>query len=442
MKKLLKYLLIFYINFKTMEFFKNFDLLRKQISLNSFGSEKYSTNLGAFLSILLYVAGIYLFSYYLKQITNRDLQNIIIKYETEANSPEFVLTDFIPYIVRIEDFYSNAINNDSIVSVESNYLNCNYACKGENSLRLNLTNCKEENFPRKYQESFIINKLDTALCVNFEDNPQLNGSLTISGSWSEDHINYLNFSAKVCFNKSSCLSSDELTKFINENRIFLNLYTLEEHLNPQNYYVPEVNSVKNSYIRVVNKMYKEMQLYRTLTKIISDIGVVNVQNNYSQIFSNDVHLSDISYFSNQPISFGSFLIYSNSEAIYVTRYYMKLQTLISFLLTIFNALTIIMKLLFGNIIEKYYYEDIINRFIDFERKDIYLKYIEENTHIPKRTIQNHTDKHNLRKLKQREELQPNIIINDNLNQNVEDDINNKLYIPQVKIVNILTKTQT
>ena len=78
---------------------------------------------------------------------------------------------------------------------------------------------------------------------------------------------------------------------------------------------------------------------------------------------------------------------------------MKLQSLISFVITIFNTLMIIMKLLFGIIIDRFYYEDIVNQFINFSNKDIKSQLI--NPKIGKRIKQTQNDKINLENQKER-----------------------------------------
>ena len=153
-------------------------MFKKQINL-SIKSEKYSTKLGAFVSIFMYSVAIFLVGYYFKKIVDRKLQNIIIKDLVMDRSLIVTLTDYVPYIVRIEDQMGNPFLNKSIFSVEAFYYHCEYADKCRN-LRLNMTNCKLDNFPKKYEESYNMIKLDSALCINFKDNPQLSESITLS----------------------------------------------------------------------------------------------------------------------------------------------------------------------------------------------------------------------------------------------------------------------
>ena len=86
-----------------------------------------------------------------------------------------------------------------------------------------------------------------------------------------------------------------------------------------------------------------------------------------------------------------------------------------------------MKILFANIISKLNYEDIINRLYininEMERKDIYLKFIDENTRFLKKTKKNLTHNYNFQKLNKKDEHVE--IISENINKNVEEDINDK-----------------
>ena len=404
-----------------MKYLVNLDLLKKKINLNSIDSEKYSTKLGVMLSIFLYVVAIYLVVYYFKKITDKELQSIVMSNRILDKSPNITLTGFVPYIVRFEGDNQTLFNNESVVDLSANYI----LCKGKTNcyfMELNLTKCKLNTFPQKYENILRANKFDNAYCINFEDNPKLNGSLTLLGSWSENETYSLAFYGKICFNKSSCLNSNDLNNFLYSNPTYFSFYSLEDNLNPQNYSVPELNYGKSTYLQVINNMYKAYYNYLTISNISSDIGLINEQNNYTQIYSNEIKLQDINYFGASYINseaqvIGHFQIFSNNKVYFVNRFYMKLQSLISFVLTIFNTLMIIMKLLFGNLIDKNYYEDFVNRFINLDTKEIKLQLITENPQIRYRTMQNHNDKLSLQNLNERKldkcDKQDIIIISEN-----------------------------
>ena len=113
------------------DYIYNLNLLKKQIIC----MVESPTKLGIFISIFLYSVAIYLVAYYLKKITDRELQNIIIRDVVIDRSLILTLTDYVPYIVRIEDQLGNPFLNKSFFLVEAYYYYCEYAGKCKN-LRL------------------------------------------------------------------------------------------------------------------------------------------------------------------------------------------------------------------------------------------------------------------------------------------------------------------
>ena len=107
-----------------MKYLVNLDLLKKKINLNSINSKKYSTKLGVMLSILLYAIAIYLVAYYFKKIIDKELQSIVIRNQVMAESPNIILSDFVPYVVRFEGDYQTPFYNESVVSLNAYYYHC------------------------------------------------------------------------------------------------------------------------------------------------------------------------------------------------------------------------------------------------------------------------------------------------------------------------------
>ena len=150
-----------------MKFLENLDLFKKQINLQSIDSEKYSTKLGLILSIFLYAVTIYLVVYYFKKITDKELQSIVIRNRVMTESPKIILTGFVPFITRFEDNDAIAYHNDSVMSLYGYYYKCNKTIFICDSFELNLTKCKLNTFPHKYENILQVNKLGDAYCINF-----------------------------------------------------------------------------------------------------------------------------------------------------------------------------------------------------------------------------------------------------------------------------------
>ena len=159
------------------------------------------------------------------------------------NSPEFIFKDYIPIILRLEN-EDVSRTNYSFVSVKSIYeksvLNSNGVWE-YNLYDLNLTTCNFSKFPEKYQDHLNSFSLQNGMCVEFDNNPQLNSSLSIYGSWTKLKANRLEFYAII--NDSLRFDSE----LFNES-LYLSIYSLDEMYDPLNYSFPAIlTSIFNTF---------------------------------------------------------------------------------------------------------------------------------------------------------------------------------------------------
>ena len=94
-------------------------------------------------------------------IQNKDLKAIILGSSIKIVQPEFIFTNFVPFIVRIENGDGKNSFNSSILEIQTTYGTCEknttnkkYEC---NYLILNLSECNSTKFPIEYQYQFEIN---------------------------------------------------------------------------------------------------------------------------------------------------------------------------------------------------------------------------------------------------------------------------------------------
>ena len=364
---------------------ENMDFLKLDVNLNSINSKSYSTTLGKIVSILVYIASILIFVYYLNKITIKELQNFVTSYQFEEKSPNFTFTGYFPYIVQVQDFYSNPVYNDSIFSFHGSY----FICKNKTNCQtfdLNLTKCNFTKFSNRYSEILSINVLTNSYCLNFDDNPDLNGSITISGSWAESEIRYATIGASYCINNSKCLNTSDIKDYENSgnNYLYLMFFNIDEVLNPTNYDTPSIPIMKTSYFQFNYLIFKQYNVLLTKTNISSDIGIIGQELNYTQINSNEIYFVDVYNYldSEQLNTLGEFYIFSNQKVYFVKRYYFKLQELLTIIVSTFNIFCHFSKIILTPFIEKDFYVEIINKFIDLnevQRKEIYMNFIEKNT---------------------------------------------------------------
>ena len=354
-----------------MRILKNFDLLSKQISLTINKSDKYSTKLGVVNSFIIFGLIIPVAVLYLMKIFNKDLQTIIIKTGYEIISPEFKFTDFVPFIVRFEDGNAKNGENKSIIDFNTTYYKCDkynniWQCSYQ---KLNLTYCNSSKFPSSYQEYFAINNFSSAYCIEFDSNPALNGSLVIKGSWTESSVHYIAFALIKCINQLNCITNTTIINdFLSEdNPKYFSYYVFEENLTPENYSHPSQISVKTLYSNIGLNIYKSYYNNLMRVNVLSDIGFVSQYLNYTQLYQNDLSMADVTIYGNSNSNIlMSFYVYSNNKLTTVNRYYLKLQDVMTIVISIMNTIIMLFKILLYKFIDKDYYDEILEEIINYK----------------------------------------------------------------------------
>ena len=94
-----------------------------------------------------------------------------------------------PFALRFEDTNANSYENKSMFEINAIYWDCDYSRKKEicSSKELNLTKCKASTFPESYTNDFEFHKLDSAFCIDFDNNPQFNNNIVIKGFFGENY---------------------------------------------------------------------------------------------------------------------------------------------------------------------------------------------------------------------------------------------------------------
>ncbi len=96
------------------------DFFSREIYLTKDKSNKHSTIIGVVFSILIQLLTISLMIFYINKIFERELQSSFIQSTNNEDSPIFNFTEYIPYIVKLED--ENFLTPENpIISVNSVY---------------------------------------------------------------------------------------------------------------------------------------------------------------------------------------------------------------------------------------------------------------------------------------------------------------------------------
>ena len=150
------------------------------------------------------------------------------------------------------------------------------------------------------------------------------------------------------------------------NSKYFSYYVFEENLTPENYSHPSQISVKNIYSNIGLNIYKSYYNNLMRVNVLSDIGFVSQYLNYTQLYQNDLSLADVTINGNSSRELlMNFFVYSNNKLTTVNRYYLKLQDVMTIIISIMNTLIMLFKILFYKFIDKNYYDEILDEIINY-----------------------------------------------------------------------------
>ena len=225
-------------------------------------------------------------TFYLNKIVNNQLQSVIFNFDFVTRAPTFNITNYIPYAVRLEDQDLISYNNLSIFELSSKYIFISRD-QGSKIISLNLSLCNSSKFPSSYKKYFDLYNLETAYCIDFDDNPKLNNSLIINGSLEEQSMNYLRFDVSLCTNKiNKCISNKT---YIRENLFYnpleFSFFSFEDNLLQNNYNSPSEKIIKKtiSGLNVNSRKYYRSML--TNTNLLSKVGLITDSMNSTNLLS-------------------------------------------------------------------------------------------------------------------------------------------------------------
>lgn len=216
---------------KIFEFLNIFDVFRSPIHFRMNNSEKTSTNLGLFLSLIIYAVIIYAFTE--SDIFYKISPKILTQTDIVKNRPQLISKGKL-FAISITDFDGLSFNDPSVFSISIN--NEKFASSEDGSQFNSFITEKSYHFcnesdvenPQDLYDFLLMNNL----CL---DEP----SFTIEGSFSEPSISYLAVRLMLCQNSSennnSCKSFEESSAIMKGKYFNLMFFTdtieLKDHEN-------------------------------------------------------------------------------------------------------------------------------------------------------------------------------------------------------------------
>ena len=169
--------------------------------LRFFGNSQFKSSLGGICSFLIIIFSIYVYSYYVMALLNRDRANMIFqKSPNKNNSIIFNETTNLGVAVYMNN--SRVLRND-IFNITISFITNNISSGNQISSKLEIIQCKDDDiFHNRFQSSSSFNN-NLMICPKFNMNYPLSRNL-------ENNPSFLQISVDICKNNNLCLNPTEI----------------------------------------------------------------------------------------------------------------------------------------------------------------------------------------------------------------------------------------
>lgn len=303
-----------------MKVFKFIDIFGSNIKLQFKNKDKVSTTIGG---ILTFVTGIsFLIAAYLlgNDVIFRVKPNSYIENILFSKTPPVTLDKHTyPLAFVISDGGGYILRNSSIFKIFLKYINYTF---DENSTYYNTTlielvNCRRDHFSNITDD--IWNSVSASLCID-------NQNITLQGNWGDPIVTYLSLNFFMCdyTNKSNnCGTKKEISDFIDNKKVNLNIYTVDSAVSVSNYSYPVSRYANNRYKFASSELTKVVQYHIKENKLRTDSGF------FTESFSDISHISmEESQFDNYKLQTNNLMLnfnmFSSKQTIIQYRSYVKI----------------------------------------------------------------------------------------------------------------------
>ena len=250
-----------------------FDFYSKRIGFYFNEKEKIGTLFGCFLSVLYILFSLALFENHIYYTIKR--VNVKV-YDSTVYS-----RDIIPYIninpslinfaFGLEDpltknrFIDETIYSPKIYFYEKTKIDGGYNITETKELEYEI--CQKANFGIDYENILDNNELNSSYCLK-------NYNISLTGGYNYNRMSYITINIYPCKNttenNNTCKPQNVIDSYLNGG--FISLLAKDIGLNPSNFSYPVIPSLKYLHTAVDKSIYKELNIYYSLTEINTDIS--------------------------------------------------------------------------------------------------------------------------------------------------------------------------
>lgn len=257
----------------------NFDIFAKRASFFYNNQEKIGSFFGLSLTLLYVIASIILFIYHIIITMRRQEIKVfdstlyaqempIIELDKENFNFAFGLED----PVTLNRFVDETIYIPEVAYIDRVKINGDFVTKTNKVLPLE--KCRQENFGDKYKHLLLEGELSNSYCLK-----DYNYNLTFAGGFKYERMSYIRVKVYPCKNSTennyTCKSQETIDQYLTSG--YFSILLKDIGLNPSNYSFPTIPTLQDLYTTVDRRLYKNYILNFGLTRIHTDIGLINEQ---------------------------------------------------------------------------------------------------------------------------------------------------------------------
>ena len=386
---------------------KAIDIFGRNFYFSFDQSEKYKTNFGAALTVIMFMSFIPLFFVFGSDIYQKNIPQVITS--SKVNYYNRTKIDFKSSFAIGMYSYAFGTNYSKYFNITSNFKSSISNSYFKSEIKASKTAfypCEKQNF-KNTVDKFDFLSLNLSKCLN-ETYPLEGYSNTPKQTWVKFEINECKNGTDII-----CASKIEIESTYDFSLFFYVLYE-DYEFTPQNYTFPIKYFLNQRFTPSLNnKFLKKYQIYFEDVTIETDSGIFGNEITQLKLQKLDYMVEDINNVQKYTNNLAEIYLFPSENSFLIQRTYIKLQNIFAQVFTVLNLFFIIFGIFTNNIYEskmkEIFYKKVYEGFEDEDKgKQINVKLLKPNTN----------------KLTQLSNISnSNIQINQNNNLNLIKDVN-------------------
>jgi len=346
--------------------FKRIDVIGKEIQLKVGQREKFQTNLGAVLTLVLTLCGVIAIWYFGKDIIEKTNPTFLASEVRHSPWPYFMVNNSNFFLgMRIEDDDGRYVDDNRFFELIFEY---HYYIQNKTTAEMELIHFEKRNLV-KCNSSHIDNlfisqkEVESFYCIDLRD-------YYFGGDWISEKLGFLSFFIQKC-NKSTekkynltCATEKEIEDNY-MNKLYVGLMKFDNLINPKNLSYPFKADLQYSFQSLSSDIRKQNFIYYSTAILKTDRDPIF--SNYDELNSTQINRNILDF---QDLATDNRVfelnIYLDNKIYRYERYYVKVQVIAATVGGIMNVIFYIIKFIYSFYIENHFQYFLLNRLIKFE----------------------------------------------------------------------------